>query len=101
MQNPCTAGTDGPGRTDDSAAGTVSLAAEVDRDEEIGFVTGSLAARIVERVSDAADREPNATEATRADVAALMPELRRLRTEPAELRRAAAAVPAQRDLADP
>jgi voltage-gated potassium channel len=64
----------------------------------IGFVTGSLATWIVERVSDTAEREP---EATKADVAALMSELQQLRTELADLRGGALAVPAPRQPGDP
>lgn len=50
----------------------------------IGFTTGSLASWIVDRVSDT--ERPSGT-ATRADVALLLHEVRRLRAEVAELRR--------------
>jgi voltage-gated potassium channel len=49
----------------------------------IGFTTGSLASWIVDRVSDA-ERPTGA--ATRADMSALLAEIRRLREEVAELR---------------
>jgi voltage-gated potassium channel len=66
----------------------------------IGFVTGSLASWIVERVSAAAERPPESTEATKADVAALMTELHELRAELAEIREAGPAVPRPRELTD-
>ena len=50
----------------------------------IGFTTGSLASWIVDRISDA--ERPNGS-ATRADVALLLHEIRKLRAEVAELRK--------------
>jgi voltage-gated potassium channel len=49
----------------------------------IGFTTGSLASWIIDRVSD--DQRPSGS-ATRADVALLLHEVRKLRAEVAELR---------------